>query len=90
MIKIEKFEGLLDFCIDELGGIVNELRDANTQDPFYVPIPITGGELDGFKGYIGHNPEKDVSWTLVPFGGYFKLEVIPQSFESWVVLKYTP
>lgn len=85
MIKLNKTDGLLMFIVSELGGCINE----TALNGMLQPRRIAGGELDGYHGYLGHNREKDVSWTLVPFGGYWGLETVPSTFESWIIMKFT-
>jgi hypothetical protein len=89
MIKIDTSSEILAFCLKELGGCINDQVETDTGGYSFRLLRINGGELDGYKGYIGHNPEKDVSWTLVPFGGHWGLETVPESYGTYAILKFT-
>lgn len=74
---------MLAYFFSDIGGCLNPI-DAVTNE--YAPQQINGGELDRFTGYIGHNAEKHVSWTIAIGGKCLYVEMIPPSCETAALL----
>ena len=70
-----------EYFINTIGGCIN-----NKVDDYYVSRRLDGGDMDGFYGFLGHCPEKHVSWSLAMGLNVAYIETFPTSYELIVLL----